>query len=771
MATRVQILVRGVVQGVGFRPYIFSLARRRDLRGQVLNNAAGVLIDVEGEKNDIEQFINEIEFNPPPLSQIESVERRDNLPLANYLEFRIVESDSAGRKFVPLSADIATCADCLRELFDPRDRRYRYPFINCVNCGPRFTIVEDVPYDRARTTMREFTMCAACRAEYENPCDRRFHAEPTACVVCGPRLYLTDENGRELEGGDDAIGYARGLLLQGQILAIKGVGGFHLACDAANAEAVERLRRRKYREYKPFALMAGSIEMIKDYCSVSTFERDLLLSTQRPIALLARKPESALPDWPMAVAPGLNSLGFMLPYAPLHYLLLENLDRPLVMTSGNVSDEPICYENRDALERLSKIADYFLLHNRRIHVRADDSVVCARGKKEMMLRRARGYAPRALRTSIRFAREVLACGAELKNTFCLARGDHAFISHHIGDLENLETLRSFEHGIEHFKRLFNLRPEVIVHDLHPEYISTKYAMALDDELVKVGVQHHHAHIASCMADNGVDGEVIGVAMDGLGFGTDGRFWGGEFLVADFARAERVAHLEYTRMPGGMKAIREPWRMAMSYLHRALGDEVLDLDLDFVRRRDRRVWARLRQIIDQGVNSPETSSMGRLFDAVASLTGMRDVAHYEGQAAIELEMMADESQGGSYEFDYSGEIIEPGPVIRDIVADLIRRIPATVIAAKFHNAVASLIFQVARRIRAERRLHRVALSGGVFQNRLLLKRTTRLLESTGFEVLTHSRVPPNDGGIALGQAVVGDAVVKANWAGPDQAGRI
>jgi hydrogenase maturation protein HypF len=771
MATRVQILVRGVVQGVGFRPYIFSLARRRDLRGQVLNNAAGVLIDVEGEKNDIEQFINEIEFNPPPLSQIESVERRDNLPLANYLEFRIVESESAGRKFVPLSADIATCADCLRELFDPRDRRYRYPFINCVNCGPRFTIVEDVPYDRARTTMREFTMCAACRAEYENPCDRRFHAEPTACVVCGPRLYLTDENGRELEGGDDAIGYARGLLLQGQILAIKGVGGFHLACDAANAEAVERLRRRKYREYKPFALMAGSIEMIKDYCSVSTFERDLLLSTQRPIALLARKPESALPDWPMAVAPGLNSLGFMLPYAPLHYLLLENLDRPLVMTSGNVSDEPICYENRDALERLSKIADYFLLHNRRIHVRADDSVVCARGKKEMMLRRARGYAPRALRTSIRFAREVLACGAELKNTFCLARGDHAFISHHIGDLENLETLRSFEHGIEHFKRLFNLRPEVIVHDLHPEYISTKYAMALDDELVKVGVQHHHAHIASCMADNGVDGEVIGVAMDGLGFGTDGRFWGGEFLVADFARAERVAHLEYTRMPGGMKAIREPWRMAMSYLHRALGDEVLDLDLDFVRRRDRRVWARLRQIIDQGMNSPETSSMGRLFDAVASLTGMRDVAHYEGQAAIELEMMADESQGGSYEFDYSGGIIEPGPVIRDIVADLIRRIPATVIAAKFHNAVASLIFQVARRIRAERRLHRVALSGGVFQNRLLLKRTTRLLESTGFEVLTHSRVPPNDGGIALGQAVVGDAVVKANWAGPDQAGRI
>jgi hydrogenase maturation protein HypF len=769
MATRVQILVKGVVQGVGFRPYVFSLARRRDLRGQVLNNATGVLIDVEGEKNAIDQFIDEIKSGTP-LSHIESVERRDNLPLANYLEFRIVESESAGRKFVPISADISTCADCLTELFDPRDRRYRYPFINCVNCGPRFTIVEDVPYDRAKTTMREFTMCAACQAEYENPYDRRFHAEPTACAVCGPRLCLTDENGRQLESGDDAISHARGLLLRGHILAVKGVGGFHLACDAANAEAVERLRRRKYREDKPFALMAGSIEMIEDYCSVSTFERDLLLSTQRPIALLARKPESALSDWPRAVAPGMNSLGFMLPYAPLHYLLLENLDRPLVMTSGNVSDEPICYENREALERLGKIADYFLFHDRRIHVRADDSVVYARRNKEVILRRSRGYAPRAIKTSFSFAREVLACGAELKNTFCLARGDHAFISHHIGDLENLETLLSFEHGIDHFKRLFNMRPEVIVHDLHPEYISTKYAMALDDELVKIGVQHHHAHIVSCMADNGVDGEVIGVAMDGLGFGTDGRLWGGEFLVVDFARAERVAHLEYTPMPGGTKAIREPWRMAMSYLHRALGDEVLDLDLDFVRRRDRRVWARLRRIIEQGMNSPETSSMGRLFDAVASLTGMRDVAHYEGQAAIELEMMADESQGGGYEFDHSGEIIGPAPVIRDIVADLVRRVPATAIAAKFHNAVAGMIFQVARRIRAERGLNRVALSGGVFQNRLLLKRTTRLLEAAGFEVFTHGRVPPNDGGIALGQAVVGDAMIKANWAGLDQAGR-
>jgi hydrogenase maturation protein HypF len=774
MATRVQILVRGVVQGVGFRPYIFSLARSRALRGRVLNNALGVLIDVEGETNAVEQFINEIKSHPPPLSQIESVERRDNLDLVNYPEFRIAESETVRRKHMPISpvsVDVATCADCLREMFDPRDRRYRYPFINCVNCGPRFTIIEGIPYDRANTTMREFTMCGDCQAEYENPLDRRFHAEPTACATCGPRLSLTDASGRELEFGDNVIGHARGLLLNGKILALKGVGGFHLACDATNVEAVENLRRRKYREYKPLALMAGSIEEIEKHCSVSTFERDLLLSTRRPIAPLARKLDSVHSNWPRAVAPGLNSLGFMLPYSPLHYLLLENLDRPLVMTSGNVSDEPICYEDQDALERLGAIADYFLLHNRRIHIRADDSVVCAHANREMILRRSRGYAPRPLKTSIKFAREILACGAELKNTFCLARDDCAYIGHHIGDLENLETFRSFEHGIEHFKQLFNLRPEVIAHDLHPEYISTKYALALGDEFVKVGVQHHHAHIASCMADNRIDGEVIGVAMDGLGYGTDGRLWGGEFFVVDFARAERVAHLEYTPMPGGTKAIREPWRMAAIYLYRAIGAEVSDWNLDFVKRVNHSVWAALRQMATTGLNSPETSSMGRLFDAVASLTGAHDVAHYEGQAAIELEMLADESEEGGYEFDYSGKIIKPSPVICDIVADLVRRAPAPVIAAKFHNAVASLILEVARRIRSERQLHRVALSGGVFQNRLLLNRAVRLLEAAGFEVFTHSRVPPNDGGVSLGQAVVADALVRANWAGPDQAGRI
>jgi hydrogenase maturation protein HypF len=460
------------------------------------------------------------------------------------------------------------------------------------------------------------------------------------------------------------------------------------------------------------------------------------------------------------LAPGLNSLGFALPYAPLHYLLLEDFGSPLAMTSGNISGEPVCYEDRDALERLNRIADYFLLHAQRIHVRADDSVVCARGAREIILRRARGYAPRALKTSFKFARQILACGAEIENTFCLTRGDLAFISQHIGDLENRETFRSFERGVEHFKRLFNLNPEVIVHDLHPEYISTKYAMTLSDEMIKIGAQHHHAHIAACMADNGVDGEVIGVAMDGSGYGTDGRLWGGEFFVAGFAQAERVAHLEYTPMPGGAQAIREPWRMAAIHLHRALGEEIFDWDLDFVKRLDRSAWTTLRRMVERGVNIPETSSMGRLFDAVASLIGVREVARYEGQAAMELEMVADESQDGAYEFDCSGKVIKASPVICSIVADLVRHVPTPVIAARFHNAVARLISEIARRIGTERGLHRVALSGGVFQNRLLLNRTMKLLDAAGFEVLTHNRVPPNDGCVSLGQAVVADALIKA-----------
>ncbi len=746
-----------MVQGVGFRPFVFGLARRRALKGQVLNNHVGVLIDIEGESSTIEHFIREIKLNSPPLSLIESVERCDNLDLAHYQDFRIVESLSNGERFTPISADMATCADCLRELFDSENRRYRYPFINCTNCGPRFTIIEDIPYDREQTTMRDFEMCAMCRAEYENPLDRRFHAEPIACSVCGPQLSLMPVGTSPAPTMliDDIIHRVRGLLLSGKIVLVKGIGGFHLACDALNATAVEQLRQRKYREDKPFALMASSVEVIRRYAVVSQAEEDLLTSERRPVVLLERRTDAIISE---AVAPGVTTLGFMLPYSPLHHLILENLDRPLVMTSGNVSDEPVCYEDGDATQRLSRIADYFLLHNRRIHLRADDSVTRVREGREMILRRSRGYAPAPVKTQFKFEREILACGAELKNTFCLTRDSYAFLSHHIGDLENLETLRSFTEGIEHYKQLFHLRPEIIAYDLHPEYLSTKYALAIDDVSNKVGVQHHHAHIASCMADNRVEGEVIGVAMDGLGFGTDGRMWGGEFFVADFMDAERIAHLDYIEMPGGAKAIREPWRMAAVYLHRALGDEFLNLNIPFVRNLDRRAWMTLRRMIMTGTNSPETSSMGRLFDAVSSLLGLRNAVNYEGQAAIELEAIADSQAAGRYEFELEAgrKVIKAEKVVRRAVEDLLNGLSAREVSARFHLGVAHLIGMVAHRVRDERHLNRVVLSGGVFQNIFLLDSTCRMLREDGFDVFTHSRVPTNDGGISLGQATIANA---------------
>ncbi len=770
VTTRVQILVRGIVQGVGFRPYVFSLAHRLALKGRVLNNTTGVLIDVEGEGDQIEELINDITANPPPLSLIESVEHCEQSDHINYSDFLIIESASAGEKFVPISADIATCVDCLKELHDPHDRRYRYPFINCTNCGPRFTIIEDIPYDRAKTTMRDFRMCEACQAEYENPFDRRFHAEPTACHACGPRLFLTDASGHEIAADNqeissgttlesDAIERALELLSDGKILAIKGLGGFHLACDAMNAEAVERLRRRKFREDKPFALMANSVEVVREYCFVSEAEEALLTNARRSIVLLKKRDAAGVPE---SVAPCAKSLGFMLPYTPLHYLLFENYDRPLVMTSGNVSDEPICYEDSDASERLDNIADCFLLHDRRIHMRMDDSVARVHDGMEMILRRSRGYAPAPVFTSFKFEREILACGAELKNTFCLTREHYAFVSHHIGDLENLETLRSFEQGIAHFQKLFHLHPEIIAHDLHPEYLSTKYALTLDDRLTRVGVQHHHAHIASCMADNRIEGEVIGVAMDGLGFGTDGRLWGSEFFVADFLEAERIAHLDYVPMPGGAKAIREPWRMAAVYLHRALGDDFTKLEIPFTEKMDRRAWATLRKMALSGTNSPQTSSMGRLFDAVSSLLCLKHVINYEGQAAIELEAIADSHYTQSYDFELAedGKIIKAETVIRRVVDDLLDGLPAQKVSAKFHLGVARLIAEIAERVRDERRLNRVVLSGGVFQNMLLLEYASRILKADGFEVFAHSRVPANDGGISFGQAAVANARIAA-----------
>lgn len=759
MGRRVQIHLQGVVQGVGFRPFVFRLAQRCALRGQIQNNNAGVQIDLEGEPHAIEQFIVDITSSPPPLSNIQLFERLNDLAPLNYDDFRIVESSLSLEKHFSVSPDIATCSDCLSELFDPSDRRYRFPFINCTNCGPRFTIIEAVPYDRVRTTMRDFEMCEKCRAEYENPLDRRFHAEPIACPQCGPKLYVADAEGREVNQPGDPAEYTKHLLAQGFIVAVKGIGGFHLACDASNPEAVTRLRRRKLREDKPFAMMAGSVEAIKRFCNVSAAEEDLLASSQRPVVLLTRRDETLLPN---AVAPQSGTFGFMLPYSPLHHLLLENVESPLVMTSGNISDEPICHTDDDALKRLKRVADYFLLHNRRIHRRTDDSIARVRsGGRASVLRRSRGHAPLPLKLSFNSERTILACGAELKNTFCFTRESQAYLSHHIGDLQNLETFESFTQGIDDYQRFFNVYPEVVAYDLHPEYLSTKFALSLYN-VSKVAVQHHHAHIASCMVDNNVEGEVIGVAMDGLGYGTDARLWGGEFFAADLSRADRLAHLDYVPMPGGTKAISEPWRMAAIYLQRVFGDDFLELAIPFVSRLPRRAWSNLQSMVASDLNCPETSSMGRLFDAISSLVGVADVVNYEGQAAIALEAIADKDCLAGYEFnlDFERGLIYESSVIRSVVADLLAGTPAPIISAKFHQAVVDLIVAVALRIKEQRRLNRVVLSGGVFQNFLLLERVRRQLESQRFEVFTHSRVPPNDGGISLGQAAVAHALIQS-----------
>lgn len=760
MKRRWQVHITGIVQGVGFRPFLFALAEKHGLVGSACNDGHGVALDIEGDEKALKNFLADCRSDAPPLAVVENITCENAGALRGLAAFSIAESlNQEQNKFTLLSPDVAVCDDCLRELSDSHDRRFQYPFINCTNCGPRFTIIEDVPYDRARTTMSAFPMCAACAGEYSDPRNRRFHAQPNACEVCGPRL---SQPGDETTVGNEALALTIEWLRQGGIVAIKGIGGYHLACDALNDAAVRKLRERKLREDKPFALMADSLMTIRQFCAVSEIEESLLLSPARPIVLLKKLPTAETTISP-AVAPQQKQLGLMLPYAPLHHLLLARCGGLLVMTSGNVSDEPIAYRDEEACTRLGEIADHFLTHDRRIHMRCDDSVACVRRGKPMLLRRARGYVPQPLRLRRSFAAPVLSCGAELKNTFCLTRDHYAFVSHHIGDLENPETLRSFEEGIAHFERLFYLQPEIVAHDLHPEYLSTKYALARGDELPVIGVQHHHAHIISCLADNDAldsDEPVLGVAFDGLGYGTDGKLWGGEFLLSSPSQFERVAHLQYQPLPGGAKAIREPWRMAAVFLQDAYGEDFTVLNLPLVQRHSGSDWRVLRQMISQGLNAPLTSSMGRIFDAVAALLELRDVARYEAQAAIELEMIVDEGDGGDgYDFAIADQIIQPAPLIRAIVDDLLARTAPALIAAKFHGAVARLIRILADQVRSTHQIKRIVLSGGVFQNRVLLERAVSLLEADGFEVLTHSRVPPNDGGISLGQAVIADALIR------------
>ncbi|PJA62036.1 MAG: carbamoyltransferase HypF [bacterium (Candidatus Ratteibacteria) CG_4_9_14_3_um_filter_41_21] len=833
MAKRVRVNINGIVQGVGFRPLVYRYAKRGNLAGWVSNTSEGVVIEVEGNSEKVDDFLKSLKSFPPPQAKITRLST-SLIPPQNDKQFEILPSIVHSQVKTQISPDIATCPECLEELSSPGDRRYLYPFLNCTNCGPRFTIIKDIPYDRNKTTMEKFMMCSQCQEEYQDPLNRRFHAQPNACPECGPQVTLvqSDEvvasevsrlslrakrsnleiatssalggllamtpNPKTQSSGVRAIKETVKLLKKGKIVAIKGLGGFHLACDALNEEAVRNLRQRKYRENKPFALMARDLEIAKKFCQVSPEEEELLLSVKRPVVLLKKKTQIVadsrrrLSQIVEQVAPNNKYLGFMLPYTPLHYLLFYELRTTnyeslsvLVMTSGNICEEPIAYENEEAVSRLSTIADYFLFHNRDIYTRCDDSVtrIFLPMKREMLIRRSRGYAPSPLTVPLIFKNEILACGAHLKNTFCLAKGNEVFISHHIGDLENLETLVALEKSVKHFKKLFAIEPAIIAHDLHPEYLSTKYAHRLrtmNSRLRTIPIQHHHAHIVSCLADNGVDNhKVIGVAFDGTGYGEDGNIWGGEFLIADYADFERKAHLKYLPLPGAEQAIKEPWRMAATYLYETYGEGFLRLNLDFTSRLNKSRWAVLEKMIKRRINSPLTSSMGRLFDAVSSLLGLRDEITYEGQAAMELEMAIKSVQSSkfkvkSYKYGIEQEkkffIIKPKEIIMGIVEDLKHSVPVGAISFKFHNTIVEMIVETCMKIRSDfnqnyklrtmnSELNEVALSGGVFQNIFLLDRTFNRLIKEGFKVYLHRQVPTNDGGISLGQAVIANAKFK------------
>lgn len=752
-AIRRGIQVSGIVQGVGFRPYVYRLAREQGLVGRISNTAAGVVIEVQGPAEAVEDFLARLPREAPPLARITGMDVRE-LPCDHDREFQIVASDAGAERRVLISPDVATCADCLRELFDPADRRYLYPFINCTNCGPRFTIVRDIPYDRARTSMNVFRMCPACQAEYDDPANRRFHAQPNACWECGPRMELLDRDGQRIECAD-VIAEAVARLRQGAVVAVKGLGGFHLAVDATNATAVECLRERKRRVEKPFAIMAPDVATIETYCEVDEASRALLVRAERPIVLLPKKPPTPITD---AVAPFNRYLGVFLPYTPLHHLLLAAGRFPaLVMTSGNVSEEPIAIDNQEALARLAGLADFFVLHNREILLRSDDSVVRIVGGRPRQWRRSRGYVP----VPVFLHREVppiLAVGGELKNTVCLTKGTHAFLSQHIGDMENLESYRFFEEAVEHLQRILEIEPRIVAYDLHPDYFSTRWALA-QSAVRLVGVQHHHAHIAACMAENHLEGQVIGIALDGTGYGTDGRVWGGEVLVAGYRDFERVAHFEYIPMPGGAAAIREPWRMAVGYLFHHFGRDFLRLSIPFVRGLSQPKAELLIRMVEGGLRTPLTSSCGRLFDAVAALAGVRERVNYEAQAAIELEMSLPDAPDSEPAYPLGicrqewGWEIDTRPLFEAIVDDLARGARADGVSLKFHNALVEVFSQLSEIVREHTGLDRVCLSGGTFQNAYLLMRLTARLEALGFRVFSHAEVPAGDGGLSLGQALV------------------
>jgi hydrogenase maturation protein HypF len=737
---RVRARVEGTVQGVGFRPFVYRLANELGLAGHVRNDARGVLVEAEGDEASVERLLAALTESAPPLAAVERVDAEE-VPLVGDRGFHIVASGRGTGPDALVAPDSATCEACLAELFDPADRRYRYPFLNCTDCGPRLTIVTGVPYDRPLTTMAGFAMCDACRREYEDPRDRRFHAQPNACPVCGPRLTLAGAEG-------DPPAAAAAALLDGRILAVKGIGGYHLACRADDEDAVARLRARKQRDDKPFALMVRDLAAASRLVHLTDAEGALLTGPERPIVIARRVPGA---EAAASVAPGRPDLGVMLAYSPLHHVLLADTGVPLVMTSGNRSDEPIAYEDEEALARLSGIADLFLVGERPIHTRVDDSVLRSTRRGPLMMRRSRGYVPRPLPLDPGAARPLLACGAELKSTFCVARGGRAWVGHHIGDLGDYDTLRSFTDGVAAFERLFAVHPEVVAHDLHPDMLSSRYALEREG-VDYVAVQHHHAHLAACLAEHGETGPAVGAIFDGFGLGTDGGAWGGELLVGDLREFERAGWLWPVALPGGDRAAREPWRMACSWLV-AAGDENPPPLPGVEPAR----WRAVAQMARTGTAAPPTTSAGRLFDAVAALCGIRGVVTYEGQAAAELEAACDPRHRDTYDVPVTPALtLDARPLIRSIVEDVAGGVDVSVVSARFHNGLAAATAAAVTRIASERDLGAAVLSGGVFQNRVLLEGVADRLERAGLRVLIPLRLPPNDGGISYGQAAVAAA---------------
>ncbi len=756
---RQKILMTGRIQGVGFRPAVYRLARELGLTGKVFNDTKGVTIELQGAEERIDEFLRRLRSGPdkPPLAEIQSYRRLDIEPVEGETGFVIEKSDSQGTALSQVTADIATCGDCLAELFQPADFRYRYPFINCTNCGPRYSIIKTIPYDRPNTTMAPFVMCERCAAQYRDMADRRFHAQPVACPRCGPKIWLTDSTGKTLRTGtDEVVSETVRLLRAGQIVAIKGIGGFHLACDALNNDAVLRLRRRKRRDHKPFAMMVRCIEDARKYAFVDENAERILTSPQSPVVLLAQRPDAAIAP---AVAPGVNTFGFMLCYAPLHHLLFAEGLEVLVMTSANLSDEPLICKNEVALERLGDVADAFLMHDREIYRQVDDSIVHPVAHEPALLRRARGYAPTPILMPEPSPQEVLATGADLKNTFCFVKQNQLILSEHIGDLEDAEVYHHYLGSIRHLAGLFEVEPKVVACDLHPGYFSTQYAKSLPDVRV-IQVQHHWAHIASVLAEHGLAGPVIGLECDGTGYGTDGAIWGCECMIASLTEFTRFGHLAYYLLPGGDTASKEAIRPLLSLLRQAYGDEFMLDRFAWLLERvepDRGKMKLILEQIDRRINTVSTSSLGRVFDAVAALLDLGNYNHFDAQLPMALESLAEPGVDDRYELDLQHGVeplqLDLGRTLRGIVEDLRGGKSAAVVSARFHNTLAEALVTIAKAARESTRLEVAALSGGVFCNRFLADRLIARLQQEGFAVLWNRDVPSNDGGIALGQAAI------------------